>query len=103
MADAQAIDLGSARRAAEQAARAARDVLDHYARDRSRLTLHDKGTFELASEADVEAQRTLVAALKDVVPGASFLGEEDPEAQAPPAADDTVLRWILDPLDGTTN
>jgi myo-inositol-1(or 4)-monophosphatase len=103
MPDAPALDLGAARQAAEQAARAARDVLDHYARDRARLTLHDKGTFELASEADVEAQRTLVATLDGVVPGASFLGEEDPDASAAPAPDDASLRWILDPLDGTTN
>jgi myo-inositol-1(or 4)-monophosphatase len=94
MADAPALDLGAARQAAEQAARAARDVLDHYARDRARLTLHDKGTFELASEA----------ALDGVVPGAAFLGEEDDEAtDAIPPSGDAALRWILDPLDGTTN
>ncbi len=95
--------LSAARVAAERAAGAAADVLQHYAQDRSRLTLRDKGTFELASEADVEAQRTLVAALAGVVPGATFLGEEDPEAHAAPGPDDTALRWILDPLDGTTN
>lgn len=91
--------------AAEAAARAAGAVLRDFARDRSRLVLRDKGVNELVSEADVAAQRTLVERLDGVVPGASFLGEEDglgvePEAgSAAPAG----LRWVLDPLDGTTN
>lgn len=91
--------------AAEAAARAAGAVLRDFARDRDRLVLRDKGLNELVSEADVAAQRTLVAHLDGVVPGAAFLGEEEglgaePEAGAAAPAG---LRWVLDPLDGTTN
>ncbi|MBE2186131.1 MAG: inositol monophosphatase [Rhodothermales bacterium] len=91
--------------AAEAAARAAGAVLRDFARDRARLVLRDKGLNELVSEADVAAQRTLVLHLDGVVPGATFLGEEEglgvePEAGA---AAPSGLRWVLDPLDGTTN
>lgn len=91
--------------AAEAAARAAGDVLRGFARDRDRLVLRDKGVNELVSEADIAAQRVLVEHLTGVVPGAAFLGEEEGLGTEPTAgqAAPEGLRWILDPLDGTTN
>ena len=95
-------NLDAAFAAALDAADAADAVLRHYAADRARLTLRDKGTHELVSEADVAAQRAIVARLGGVVPGALFLGEED-DLGAGFDATDGALRWIVDPLDGTTN
>ena len=92
--------LRAAEAAAVAAAARAADVLAGYARDLARLTLRDKGTNELVSEADVAAQRALVAALDGAVPGAGFLGEEEGLGDATRA---DGLRWVLDPLDGTTN
>lgn len=97
--------LDAALAAALCAADAADAVLRAFAADRSRLTLRDKGTHELVSEADVAAQRALVSVLDGVVPGALFLGEEENLGADLDAGDVTgdTLRWILDPLDGTTN
>ncbi len=94
--------LDAALDAALRAADAADAVLRAFARDLGRLTLRDKGTHELVSEADEAAQDALVAALDGVVPGAVFLGEEG-GLGAGDDLDDGALRWILDPLDGTTN
>ena len=105
MSDPSALPFSAIADAAEAAARAAGEVLRGYARDRDRLVLRDKGLNELVSEADVQAQRALVARLSGMVPGATFLGEEDGLGAEPEAGADAPpgLRWILDPLDGTTN
>ncbi len=94
------VDLVAARHAAERAARAAADVLREFERERATLRLRDKGTNELVTEADVAAQRAIVAALDGIVPGARFLGEEENLGREH-ATDG--LCWIIDPLDGTTN
>ncbi len=101
-----AATLDAALAAALRAADAADAVLRSFAADRSRLTLRDKGTHELVSEADVAAQRALVSVLDGVVPGALFLGEEENLGEGfddGGGSGDGALRWILDPLDGTTN
>jgi len=87
--------------AAQEAAIQGAAVVRHYATEaRSRLVLHDKGTFELVSEADVAVQRILVDRLDGVIPGARFLGEEEGLGDA---QDRAGWWWILDPIDGTTN
>lgn len=95
------IPLKTALTAALAAAEEGAAVVRHYATEaRSRLVLHDKGTFELVSEADVEVQRVLVRHLDGVIPGARFLGEEEGLGEA---EDRSGWWWILDPIDGTTN
>ncbi len=94
-------DLDAARAGAEKAARAGAEVVRHYAAARQRLRIHDKGTNELVTEADVETQRAIVEALAGVVPGAHFMGEEEALGQRAQRGDE--LCWIIDPIDGTTN
>ncbi len=56
---------------------------------------------DLASEADVEAERAIRTLLERRRPGDLVLGEEeggDAEALGP-----GVVRWVIDPLDGTIN
>lgn len=58
----------------------------------------DKGVNSLVSYVDRESEKRLVAGLKKISPQAVFLTEEETV--------DTVvgdLKWIIDPLDGTTN
>lgn len=95
-----AVDLAAARAGAEAAARAAAEVIRGFAAERYRLKLHDKGTNEFVTEADVAVQRVIVEALQGVVPGAAFLGEEE-DLGSDHRPDG--LCWIIDPIDGTTN
>lgn len=53
---------------------------------------------DMVSEADVEAERTIRAVLAERRPDDGILGEEGDDTQGT-----TGLRWIVDPLDGTTN
>ncbi|HEY0324209.1 MAG TPA: inositol monophosphatase family protein [Pyrinomonadaceae bacterium] len=66
-----------------------------------------KGSFDIetkASQADLvtavdrEAEKQLVASIRDARPNDSILGEEGANLTGT-----TGVRWILDPLDGTTN
>ena len=60
--------------------------------------ISDKSLNNLVSYVDQTAEKMLVKALKKIVPEAGFLTEEKTVAQ-----ENKVLRWIIDPLDGTTN
>ena len=65
--------------------------------DHSRI--EQKGTFSnLVSYVDKESERKLVDALKKILPGAGFLGEEGTDKKG-----ENEYLWIIDPLDGTTN
>ena len=65
--------------------------------DRSKI--EQKGSFSnLVSYVDKEAERRLVGALEKILPGSGFIGEEGTETKGT-----NEYRWIIDPLDGTTN
>jgi myo-inositol-1(or 4)-monophosphatase len=57
-----------------------------------------KGDRDLVSDVDVTIERQIRTALRDATPHIGFLGEEE-GAHGP----HTGTRWILDPVDGTTN
>ncbi len=65
----------------------------------SKETIEYKGTNDMVSYVDKEAERLLVKGLTKILPEAGFLTEEETVAR------DTnkELIWIIDPLDGTTN
>src|SRR5580704_10080790 len=63
------------------------------------LTVSKKGAADFVSAADLKAEQTLFEELSRVRPGYGFLGEERGEI----AGTDKTHRWIVDPLDGTTN
>lgn len=58
-----------------------------------------KGPANFVSAADRRAEETLYAELNKARPGYGFLGEEGGVREG----DDKTHRWIVDPLDGTTN
>ena len=65
--------------------------------DRSKI--EQKGSFSnLVSYVDKEAESRLVKKLSEIIPGAGFIGEEGTEI-----AGTNEYKWIIDPLDGTTN
>jgi myo-inositol-1(or 4)-monophosphatase len=58
-----------------------------------------KGPADFVSAADRRADATLIAELRKARPDYGFLTEESGELAGP----DKANRWIIDPLDGTTN
>src|SRR5215217_4804616 len=57
-----------------------------------------KSQRDLVSYVDVNAERIIVEGLKKILPEAGFLTEEKTVSEGSDS-----LRWIIDPLDGTTN
>ena len=85
---------------AEEAARLAGGLLAE--RFGSEVAVTAKSTpTDLASEADLAAERAIRGLLEDRRPGDGLLGEEEGGSVA--ALGDGELRWVFDPLDGTIN
>ena len=63
------------------------------------LQVSMKGPGDFVSAADKKAEKTLIEELSRARPGYGFLTEES----APIEGTDRSHRWIIDPLDGTTN
>lgn len=82
---------------AEGLAREAGDILLRYWRGRDALAVATKRAGDFLSEADIAAETHLRNGLTTARPEDGWLGEESG------AAGDTARRWIVDPLDGTTN
>lgn len=72
-------------------------ALDYFHRFET-LEVRSKGVQDMASEADIETQKLIEAAISARFPDDAFLGEESPESYvARPGAG----TWIIDPVDGT--
>jgi myo-inositol-1(or 4)-monophosphatase len=82
----------------ETAARTAGKTIQQWA---GKTTVQHKGPADLVTEADFAAQEVVKKTVLGAFPGHSVLGEEDQIAGSTPSA--TEFRWIVDPLDGTTN
>ena len=86
---------------AERLAREAGDILLRHWAARDRLTVTSKRAGDFVSQADRDAEDHLRAGLARARPGDGWLGEETGEETG--AAAHGTRRWIVDPLDGTTN
>jgi myo-inositol-1(or 4)-monophosphatase len=84
------------RRVCEQAAEAGGAVLLDWA---GRFAVREKGPADLVTEADLASQDAIRDMLLGAFPEHGFLAEENLSI---PSRQDG-LRWIVDPLDGTTN
>ena len=91
----------SERAAAEAAARAAADFIRPHAGGLDAADLRPKGTHDLVTFVDEEAQRIVARHLRQSFPDDDVLGEEGAEDVAARLRAPRV--WIVDPLDGTTN
>lgn len=81
---------------AEEAARIGGNVLRSWA---SRFTVQEKSRANLVTEADHASQAAIHEFISRRYPSHNFLGEEGLSSSQP----DARFRWIIDPLDGTTN
>lgn len=62
----------------------------------------DKSELELVTESDLAAEKLIIDRIKTYHPRHAILAEES--GASPPAAEgQSEWRWIIDPLDGTTN
>jgi myo-inositol-1(or 4)-monophosphatase len=82
--------------AASHAARQAGQVLRDWA---EKFTVSEKGPADLVTEADVAAQKAIFDVLHTRYPDHGFLGEEG----LLESGGNSGCRWIIDPLDGTSN
>ncbi|HJQ97861.1 MAG TPA: inositol monophosphatase family protein, partial [Candidatus Polarisedimenticolaceae bacterium] len=85
-------------RIAIAAAQAGADVVRRRFAEHARLTVEVKASKDYVTEVDREAEAAIVSVLKRETPSFAIVAEEgSPSASTPPP------RWIVDPLDGTTN
>jgi len=90
---------GELRALAEQAARAAGELLrERFEAGGERATRSKSTATDPVSEADLAAERAIRDVISTARPGDAILGEEGGETQ-----EGAGLRWIVDPLDGTVN
>ncbi|HEX9856865.1 MAG TPA: inositol monophosphatase family protein, partial [Paracoccaceae bacterium] len=82
-----------------KAARKAGRALVKDFREVENLQVSTKGPGDFVSKADHEAERLIKQELRGARPTYGWLGEETGEE----AGEDPTRRWIVDPLDGTTN
>jgi myo-inositol-1(or 4)-monophosphatase len=62
------------------------------------IEIHYKGDINLVTEADKMSEDLIIAAIRRTFPEQGILSEESPAINT-----GSPLRWIIDPLDGTTN
>lgn len=68
-----------------------------------RVHVREKGRADLVTEADLASQDMVRRVILDAFPDHFVLGEEDAPDAAPTPPSTSEYRWIVDPLDGTTN
>jgi len=85
-------------RIAIEAAHAGGDVLRRRFADRDSLAIEVKAKHDYVTEVDREAESAVIAVLRRHVPEHAILAEEGGTGGT-----ETGFRWIVDPLDGTTN
>ena len=69
-----------------------------------KLQISKKGVADFVTNADLKAEKTLVATLQKARPQYSFLTEESGEIQSiEPQNRDIEYKWVIDPIDGTFN
>jgi len=61
-------------------------------------TIHYKGEINLVTDVDRESEEYILGRIQERYPDHGLLSEESPERRSP-----SPYRWIVDPLDGTTN
>jgi myo-inositol-1(or 4)-monophosphatase len=83
---------------AVRAARAAGNVITRGFENRGDLLLEKKGENDFVTKIDKEAEKTIIDKIQLSFPDHSFVGEEGGNV-----AGNEEYKWIIDPLDGTTN
>lgn len=91
------------RDAAVEAAHRAARLIRMYAGEMEEKHVNSKGVHDLVTHADEEAQRLVVKTLQEAFPEHHILAEEGELNETASVAIADGHRWIIDPIDGTTN
>ncbi len=84
--------------AIETARQAGSILLEKFGRN---IKISKKGEIDLVTEADLASEKAIIERIKSYYPKHSILAEESGEAISLDNAN--TWKWIIDPLDGTTN
>ena len=87
----------TAHRAAEEAGAILRRLF------RQEIAVSQKASYNLVTEADVQAEQAIVDAIQNAFPDHVILGEESSESGGEAKYNSSEHLWIVDPLDGTNN
>ena len=90
-------DLEAFTKTAIEAARIGAKILEDYAR--AGFHIQKKDRIDLVTEADLRSEQAIVGVIREAYPSHQILAEEKglhTSAQTP-------YKWVIDPLDGTTN
>src|SRR5919112_2516564 len=82
---------------AVKAARRAGNIIIRATRNLDIVAVREKAANDFVTEVDREAERAIISTLHEAYPGHAILAEESG------AKGSSEYRWIVDPLDGTTN
>src|SRR5919112_5325839 len=82
---------------AVKAARRAGNIIIRASRNLDVVVVREKAANDFVTEVDREAERAIITTLHEAYPGHAILAEESGASGA------SEYRWIVDPLDGTTN
>jgi len=82
-----------------QAARRAGNVVLRYSNQLERLAIETKGRNDFVTVVDRQAESEIIATIQRAFPDHSILAEESGLDEK----DGSPYKWIIDPLDGTTN
>jgi myo-inositol-1(or 4)-monophosphatase len=84
---------------AVKAARRAGSIINRAALDRTKLEVRSKQANDFVTQVDQAAEAAIIDIIRQAYPDHSILGEESGAKEGKKAE----YRWIIDPLDGTTN
>src|SRR5258706_5508871 len=91
---------------AVKAARRAGSIINRAALDRTKLEIRAKHTNDFVTQVDKAAESAIIDIIRQAYPDHAVLGEESGsiEGRNPSGTlSKAEYRWIIDPLDGTTN
>lgn len=86
--------------AIETARNAGKVLLEKFGR---KIQISKKGDIDLVTEADLASEKLIVERIKSHYPKHSILAEESGESNVLVIEGESRWKWIIDPLDGTTN
>lgn len=82
-----------------RAARKAGEIIERSIERLDLVAIEQKGRNDFVSEVDRKSEQEVIYHLKKAYPSHCFIGEESGTTGDP----DSEYKWIIDPLDGTTN
>lgn len=84
--------------AVQAALEGGRVVLDYYQRGVEMRAKDQEATYNLVSDADIQAEQAIARTIQQALPTHAILGEEEMSGDI-----ESSDLWIVDPLDGTNN